>query len=427
MATRRESRRDRKRAGSASRDAKHRLGGDWTTLRIPDGVDLFQPKEGSVRFDIVPYIVGEGNPYAEKGEEYYERTYYQHDNVGVNKERYVCPNKTSGLPCPICEMRANMQRDPDSNEKIARSLKPKERQLFLVHVVGDEDGLAVKLYESSFHTFGKLLDKRRQDAEKDEPHISDFDDPEAGATLKVNYQETNAEGFKFTDAYSIDFKARPKGLDPELLEHGYCLDDMIVILSYDELKAKFLQEGGGMSDSDEEEDDPKPKKKGKAPVKDVEKEAEEAWGDDGEDDDDDEDKSNPAEEAGLKEGMTVRHRKSGICKILRISSDGTSLTLEDEDGEKIRAVDPKDVRIEEEKKKETPVKKAPPKKADKPKKEDKEEESDEDADDDWGDEDFGEKREETKPAKKTATKKSPTKKAPPKDEDGDDDEDANWD
>ncbi len=262
-----EDRGERRRAGSGQRDAKHRAGGDWTTIDIPEGIDIFQPKEGSVRLDIVPYEVGEGNPYAKPGELYYERTFFIHRAIGPNNESHVCPAKTAGKPCPICEHRASIARDPDGDENEMKALKPKERQLFLVHVHGKDEEKKVMLFESSFHTFGKLLDKLRQEAEEDEPHKTDFDDPKAGAMLKVGFQETDAGGYSFIEAYVIEFKPRPNGLDPDVLDHGVCLDKLIKVLPYDRLKAIFLQTGDEDSDADDgDEESPKPAKVVKSQV-----------------------------------------------------------------------------------------------------------------------------------------------------------------
>jgi len=141
--------------------------------------------------------------------------------------------------------------------------------------------------------------------------------------LKCGFSEEDGGGFSYIKCYSIDFKPRPDGLDEEVLEHGICLDDVVKILPYDELKRKFLMEDEGGGDQDDEEDEPKPKKKAR-PVK---------------DDEDDEPKKQPtADEAGMEVGDEVRHRKYGMCTITRISGDGTSLTVEDDDGEVHKAV-----------------------------------------------------------------------------------------
>jgi hypothetical protein len=432
----RESRSERRRAGSSQRDSKHRAGGDWTTLSIPEGIEIFQPKEGTVRFDIVPFEAGKGNPYAKPGEWYYERTFYTHGRVGPNNESYVCLAKTAGKPCPICEYRAKLAFDPDEgNEKLIKSLKPKERQLFLIHVVkrDDDGGNKVMLYESSFHTFGKLLDKKRQDAEEDEPHISNFDDEKAGSTLKVSYSEEDAGGYTFLEAYSIEFKPRPNGLDSELLDHGICLDDVVKLLPYDELKRLFLQDGG--KDKDDDDDDEPAPRKAKPKAKN-----DDDWEDEpapkkktapkDEDEDEPEPKKNKSSSDDLEEGQQVRHRQFGVCEIVRINDDG-SLLLKNDEGKRFKGVTPKNVRplvdkpkakpkAKDEDEEEAPPKKTPPKKT---------QTKDED-DDGWGDEDEEDRPTPSQKKNAQTAKASPAaaKKKSRSDEDddgwGDEDEPA---
>ena len=210
--------------------------------------------------DIVPFEADEGNPYAEKGEWYYERTYWAHRGVGPNNDTYVCPAKSAGLPCPICEYRAKLSRDPEADEKLVASLRPKERQLWLIHDHGDKDR-GVQLWDFSHWNFGKLLDQMRKDADEDETEVTDFDDPDAGATLKVSFSEQKGGGYTFLECYNVGFKARPDGLDEEVLGHGICLDDLLRIEGYDKLKAVFLQTEEGEVDEDHDEPEEEPAKR----------------------------------------------------------------------------------------------------------------------------------------------------------------------
>jgi len=305
----RDLRREIRRAGWSQRDAKHRVGGEMTSLRVPEDLQLFVPKVGTYRFDILPYEVGEGNPYARKGEWYCERTYFVHTRIGPNNQVFVCPLKTVNLPCPICEFRSKLAREAEGEEVLIRELRAKERQLFLIRLrSGRGESFESKnlyLYETSYHTFGRLLDRRRQDAEDDESYIIEFDDPSAGSTLKVSYSEEDAGGYTYINAYAIEFVPRPNGLEPELLQHGYCLDDFVVIYPYDKLKEIFLQ-----VDYSKERQQPVQEE-----VKKVEKGFVET-----------------VEPKGLSERMSVRHRKYGICTILRVSKDGKHVTLEDAQG-----------------------------------------------------------------------------------------------
>jgi len=433
--------RDRKRAGSGRRDSQHKSGGDWTTITIPDGVTMFQPKEGTYRLDIIPYKVGKGNPYADEGLWYYERTFFNHRGIGPNNDSYVCAAKTANGRCPVCDYRAKLARDPDSDEKLIDSLKPKERQLWLVYDHKDADK-GVQLWEVSHHLFGKLLDKLRKGAEDDEDHVRNFDDPEAGATLKVTFSEESSGKYSFIEAVGIEFKPRPNGLDSELLDHGICLDEVVKILPYDKVKAILLQTDDESDSDDDDDDEPAPKKPKAKPKKDD-------WDDDDEDEpapkkkpkkvvskdeDEDEDEDEPApkkkpkrtsppddtttaDEKGLEEGMMVKTEGWGICEITRISQDGTSLTLKDEDDELHKAVGVDDVEL-------IKTKKKPATKDD-----------DDDEDDDEPapkkskksveDDDDEEEDDAPRPTKKSSKTSGKTAKTTSRSEDDDDDDD--WD
>lgn len=347
MSRDRSDRRERRRAGSGTRDAKHRTGGGWTHLDVPEGLATFSPKEGSFKFDVVDYEVGEGNPFAKPGTWYYERTYYVHTNVGPNKSKYVCPAKTANKRCPICEHRVLLAKAEKPDKKLLNSLLPKERQLWLLHFIGKdgEESNGVVLFDYSHHLFGKLLDKCRSDAEDGETHITEFDDPDAGSTLKASFSEEDGGGYQYLDCYKIDFRARSNGMDQDLLDHGFCLDKMVKVLPYDQLKKIFFQEEDDEGDEEQEEKDPPSKKTKskdeddwdkeekppkKAPPKEKEPEPEP--------EPEPKKKILTAEEAGLTQGIKVRHRQFGVCELVRISKDGTSLMLMDEKEEVHTAV-----------------------------------------------------------------------------------------
>lgn len=349
MATKRErDERDRRRAGSGDRDSRHR-GGGMSCLNIPTGVEMFQPEAKTYRLELVLYQVGKDNPYCrDTGAWYYELTYWMHGRVGPNGEPYCCPaknfrqfageNRPGPHPCPICEYRNKLERQgrpKDVGEKEWKSqigaYRPKERQLWLVHLRGQGDD-KVLLWDFSHYNFGRLLDVIRKGASEDQPHKRDYDDPEGGAVLDVSFAEKQGDGYKYLECYAIEFTPRPKGLNPALLEHGINLEAVPIIPSYEDLKRVFFQEADAEDDADQQEEKPKGRSRPAA-------------------DDDDGDvgpqERNPikASDLGIKVNDKVKHREFGVCTVVKISSDGTSLTLEDSDEEYHKAVAVDDVRL----------------------------------------------------------------------------------
>ena len=192
----REERRARRRAGSNERDSKHRGGGDRPCLLIPPGLEIWAPKAGQHRMDIVPYVVGKMNPYChDEGALYWECTYWNHPRLGPNSDAYGCPAKMRKQKCPVCEHRAELERKGKPKEMsdkewkdLLGSFRPKERQLFLVHLRGqDED--KVLLWDVSNFLFGDILDKCRKGAGEEQDHIRNFDDPDGGSVLSVGLAE----------------------------------------------------------------------------------------------------------------------------------------------------------------------------------------------------------------------------------------------
>ena len=312
--SKRRKREERRQRVCAKRRAEtHKSGFDPSSVKLPEGVNFFSVKKAGVyRLEIIPYIVPEGasNPEAESGDLYFERTFYVHRGVGADSDMKVCLSKTAGLPCPICEYRTRLTKDPEADENLIKDLSPKERQIWNVYNHAEPEK-GVQVWDVSFHLFGKQLDARVRNADDDDNYRY-YADPKDGMTLKVGFAEKSYAGNTYYETESIDFKVRRKELDPDLFERALVLDDLLVIEDYDKLKALFLQ-----TDDDGDEDEKSKRKKGKR-TKGKKKEDKE---------------ETTADEAGIKVGDEVMHDEFNVCEVVKISGDGTSLALEDDDGD----------------------------------------------------------------------------------------------
>jgi len=236
---------------------KQSLGYQAQYLSLPKGVKLFKPKAGLMLLDIIPFIAGKGNPWAEEGVEWWERTYWVHRGIGANNESYLCPRKSSKGRCPICEHRIALVRksgeDDDAEESI-KALAPKQRQLFNI-INRKEPDKGIQLFDISYHLFGETLTKRLISADEDD-NWDNFWMLDDGLTLKVAFSDDSYAGRSFVRADTIDFKPRPEQYDAEeMLKEASCLDDCLVELEYPELKKIYFEMAG------EEDDEDKPKKK----------------------------------------------------------------------------------------------------------------------------------------------------------------------
>lgn len=239
-------------------DAKNResRGGGSGTLNLPEGVDVsfFKPEKGNHLLDLIPYVTT-NNPERDKGELHYKRTIWVHFNVGPESKSFLC-RKTHGSDkrCPICEEHIKLRKDSSADEDEVKGLKAKERNLFNVIDLNDEDTV-IQLWEISYHNFAKLLDEEINAS--DDPGF--FADLEGGSSVSVRFKDTQiGNGPTFIQASKIDFKDRDD-LDEDILDNVFDLDGILKVLSYDELeKAHLGEEEDSENDNkdDSNQDDP---------------------------------------------------------------------------------------------------------------------------------------------------------------------------
>jgi hypothetical protein len=331
MARRKEEKKERRYSNAKERAEKHESGGEWTSLKMPKEIPFFQVKKAGIyKFDILAYVAGKGNPYADEGELHYERTFWTHriQTIEGNKP-YVCLAKTFKKKCPVCKWRDGAAKDSSADPKEVKDLAPKERQLFLVidRTSEAETAKGPQLWEYSHFLFGKPLDDKIKSSDE-EDNYEKFFHLDGVMTLKVTFaEESMGGGTNFYKAVSIDMKPRKVAYDDDLLDTLPCLDDLPRELPYKDLENIFLQVD---SEEEEEKKATPPSRNGKASSK-----------KDDEDDDEDEDedeKEEDDEEGEIASGDTVKHKKLGECSVTKVTDDG--LTLRDAKGRYHKDVDP---------------------------------------------------------------------------------------
>ena len=329
----------------------HTTGLDLTCHSVPEGMELFKiEKEGAVRLEIIPYRVPQGanNPFADPGNYWYERTFFNHPRIGVNGDSYICLAKTYGKPCPICEERTRIAREEESNEateKLIKSLQPKERQLWYVYDhAAPEKG--VQLWEVSHHIFGKILDTQARSADPGD-NWDLFADPDEGFTIKATFSEERFGDIKFFKCTVVDFKKREAGASKVI--QGLMaaittpLDNLLKETPYGRLKSIFFQTGEDHKEEStdaEEEPAAKPPKASKSKEnahtgETYKPEAKKPKAEKPPQTDD----SDEGGTSGWVVGAEVQHPKYGKCTVFKVNADGTA-TLMDEDDTPIKNVPP---------------------------------------------------------------------------------------
>lgn len=237
---------------------KMQSGFSSSTINMPEGMSSFRlTSAGTKKLDIIPFVTGEGNPFCDAGMAYWERTYYAHRGVGPNEEMVVCRSRTANEPCPVCEYRAKLAKDPEADPKLVEGLNPKRRQLFCVIDPSDPEK-GVQIWDISYHLFGKLLAERLAEAEEDSGW-ENFYHPIKGKRLRLTVREETMGSNKFFTVSAIDFIDR-KPYEMGIIEKAPCLDEILKLKDYDELKALLYQTPRGDESDKDEEEAPKAKK-----------------------------------------------------------------------------------------------------------------------------------------------------------------------
>ncbi len=216
-------------SSATSMAEKKEAGFQASYLKLPKGIKLYRPKVGKALLDVVPFTAQEGNPNADEGQIHWERTFWVHRNIGPNQETLICPAKTAGEKCPVCEARARLSMDDDEDaEEMRKTLNPKERQLILIRDAKEPDK-GLQLIDLSTYAFGDEILKSIRSADEGEDWELFFT-LEDGKTLRVTWEEeTIGRGQKFIKAARIDFKDRAEALEEEILDEAPGLDEIPIV------------------------------------------------------------------------------------------------------------------------------------------------------------------------------------------------------
>ncbi len=295
-------------------NAKNREGGNWSRALDFKGeeVKFFKPKKGKNKIDILPYTVKtKHHPQGvEAGFEDYVLDIFVHTKVGPKEGSYICPKRTFGKPCPICEEHDHLKKEGETDDDELRDLAPKHRVFYnLIDLKNEDEG--VQLWEVSHFLFEKEL---LEEAEASEEEFVAFADLEEGRTIQFRASEVSKGGYNFMEYKSFAFLDRDE-IDEDILDETYSLDEYMIIVSYDELHAAFIGEDEADEDEDDDDEDDdeeevktkkKSSKKSKKVVEDEDEDDEDEDEDDEDDEDEDEDDDDDEDE---EDDIPVKQKK----------------------------------------------------------------------------------------------------------------------
>jgi hypothetical protein len=370
-----------------------------TAVKLPNGVEFFKQEEGAKVVDFIPYTVTKGsdtlggNPRADAGFTHWERTYEVHRIPGSGQfaNAYCCRKACFGKKCPACEWLQANGRNAD--EELVRQIKNQRRHLMIVNPKPGKKDTKLMVFDCNHFNrklgFGEqLVEAINAQFDEDDPHFTDLK-----AGRKVRFV---IEG-KYKQVPRVDFQPRSYEYPESILEHGIDLDECLIDAGYAKMQEAL---DGGVSEetsserNDEDEEEERTPRKGKKAKEEEPDEDEEEPDEEPDESEEEEDEPTPAkkksskgkkadptaDDLGLEVGMTVAYEDME-CKIVKVSPDGTSLTLKDDEGELHKAIAPDEVELLEEEESEEEEEETPAPKKGKGKKAAAVEDDDEDTED----------------------------------------------
>ncbi len=397
--SRREKAKQEQRKNSARAWADEQSQGfEPTAVKLPEGVEFYKQEEGANVLDFIPYTVTKGsetpggNPRCDAGFVHWERTYEVHRIPGTGQfaNAYCCRKACFGKKCPACEWLQVNGRNAD--EELVRQIKNQRRHLIIVNPKPGKKDAKLQVFDCNHFNrklgFGEqLVEAINAQLDEDE----DFTDLKSGR--KVRFV---VEG-KYKQIPRVDFQPRSYEYPDSILDHGIDLDECLIDIGYEKMREAL---DGGVGDNGSAERNGQEEEAEETPRRIKKQTAKEPEEDEEEDTDEPEEEEEPipakkgkgkkddptASDLELEVGMTVAYEDLE-CKILKISPDGTSLTLRDDEGTTHKGVAPSEVELleEDEEDDEPAPKKGKGKKAAAPEPDESDDEDEEPEEDDLDD------------------------------------------
>jgi len=219
--------------------------------------------------DIIPWLAEKDiNKSIRKGDYLYTFDYWVHKNIGVNKVSYICPSKTHGDRCPICEYISKRLSEGRLSDKEYKSLPhPKRRTAYnvWVHTNDEEENKGIQIWDVSHFLFEEeivTLSENPRGGGQDIPFSSVFEDGKSIAFIIkksgtfVGYNGKQHDAFDYKGHRFID---RDEELPDEIVDSVIPLEKYVDLHpDYNEMKDTFYSVIGGADVSDvpeKEEDD----------------------------------------------------------------------------------------------------------------------------------------------------------------------------
>jgi len=197
-------------------------------------VPLWKISAGEHLIDIVPYLIGEGNPNpkVKPGEIGYVLTLFVHNGVGVNENQYVCLARNYQKPCPVCEHQLKL-KNAGEDEDTLKSLNPTRRCIYNILVYDDQKeedkGIQVMMVAHYFME-RHLLELSKSPRSGGKINFTAYD--KTGKSISFKREGAGAKNTQYLGHKFVD---RDYEIPDALLDSSLCLEEIVNIPSYEEV------------------------------------------------------------------------------------------------------------------------------------------------------------------------------------------------
>jgi len=230
--------------GKVNKDSKRQTSG-YGYLNLPKGISVFNPEaKSTVKLDFMPYeVTSKRHPdrnvedeIAIPGSLWYKLPFKIHRNIGVDNDKVVCLTSI-GKACPVCEKRAELIRQ-EADKEDTDGLKQSKRNLYCVIPLDS------KKHDAEPHIMDMsqyLCQEEINNTLEEDEEFEVFPDLEEGLTMKCRFDESNIGKNKFAELGKVTPVERKEQYTEDILDDIPNLDEVLNILTYKELEAKFLE------------------------------------------------------------------------------------------------------------------------------------------------------------------------------------------
>lgn len=237
------------------RDGDKRQG--WFDLSVFGEVEMYKPEEGTNKINIIPYKIATKNHpdvvagEAEIGEGDYVLDIYVHTYIGPKNKDIICPKKTYGKKCVICDEVKRLYDEGEEDK--AKKITAKRRVMYNVMPVAGENKGKMMLLEISHFKFEKPLISEANACEDGEAPILFYELDEDGKIVRFRGTKAAFQGKAFIECEAFRFLDREKQLDAEIMDKAHSLDKVLQVMTPEEVEEYFY----GADEKKETEDAPK--------------------------------------------------------------------------------------------------------------------------------------------------------------------------